>query len=367
MQQRKKITRIIGVSILLAAIIGVSGVRLTSRARASIRPEPAVSEKTVAAVKVGRADLARTISLAAEMRPWQEIDVHAKVSGYLKEIVVDIGDQVKAGQTIATLDVPEEDQDQAKAEADYKVAKLDYDRIETVIKKQPGLLAQEEVDKAKAAYEETKATYERMKILASYAVISAPFDGVITKRSVDPGALVQTGTSSAQAPALVHLAEIDKLRLDFPVPESIVPLVRAGMSVDVMIQATGETLHSTIARMSDKIDPATRTMDVEVDLDNMDLRLKPGLYATAILTLDASRNALAVPVQAVSTDGAPNVWVINASHVVEARPVVLGIQMPDNVEIKSGISEGDTLVYGNRSDISPGMKAVPKLVTAGKG
>jgi len=321
-------------------------------------PDP---PKTVAVVNVERADLARTVQLTAELRAWQEIDVHAKVAGYLKTIAVDIGDQVKKGQIIATLDVPEEKQDQAKAEADYNVARLNFDRIEAVIKKQPGLLAQEEVDKARAAYEDAKATYERTKILSDYATIAAPFAGVITKRSADPGALVQAGTASnTQAMPLVHLAEMDRLRLDFSVPESIVSQIKVGMPVDVTVQNTGETVPASIARMSDRIDSATRTMDVEVDIANDDLHLKPGMYANATVTLEAKRNALAAPVQAVSMGANPKVWVVDAQNKVEERPVTLGIQTPDKIEITSGVTEGDRLIYGNHDAIGNGMSVTPK-------
>ena len=353
----------IGLSFVLAVAATLAIIMTDSHASKSTEPSNLATGKAVAVAKVERTNLSRTIQLTAEIRPWQEIDIHAKVAGYLKTITVDIGDKVRSGQVIATLDLPEQRQDQAKAEADYKVAKLDFDRIEAVIQKQPGLLAQEEVDKARGTYEQAQATYERMKILADYAVIKAPFSGVITKRSADPGALVQAGTASnTQAMPLVHLAEMDKLRLDFPVPESNVSLIKVGMPVDVSIQATGEVVHGSVARMSDKVDPATRTMDVEVDIDNSDLRLKPGMYATAVISLDTKQDTLAAPVQAVVTGDKPNVWVVNTQNVVEEHPVTLGIQTPDKIEITSGVSEGDLLVYGNRNDVSLGMTVEPKLV-----
>lgn len=318
--------------------------------------------KVVAAVKVQRGNLDRVVSLTGELRPWQQIDVHARVTGYLKTINVDIGDQLKAGDIIATLDVPDQQQEQAKAEADYNVAKLDYDRIETVMHKKPGLLAEEDVDKAKATYEEAKATYERMKILSDYAVITAPFNSVVTKRWADPGALIQAGTSSGGGIPIVHLAEIGKLRFDFPVPESMVADIKAGMPVDVHMQASGEIIHSIIARMSDKIDPSTRTMNVEVDLDNPDLELKPGFYADAQLTCDARKEALVVPPEAIAMGDKPTVWSINAQGVIEEHPVELGLQTPDSIEVTGGISAGDVLVYGSRGDLSIGMKVKPKFI-----
>jgi len=134
--------------------------------------------------------------------------------------------------------------------------------------------------------------------------------------------------------------------------------------VDVSLQATGETVHSVVARMSDKVDPSTRTMDVEVDLDNSDLRLKPGMYATANIALETKQDAIAAPVQAVATGDKPNVWIVNAQHIIEERSVTLGIQTPDKIEITTGVADGDLLVYGNRNEVSPGTNVTPKLIGA---
>jgi RND family efflux transporter MFP subunit len=176
--------------------------------------------------------------------------------------------------------------------------------------------------------------------------------------------LVQAGTSSnTQSLPIVHLAEMGWLRLDFPVPESMVPQIKPGLPVTVAIRTTGETIKSNIARMSDKVDKATRTMDVEVDLDNSDLHLKPGMYATATIILATKQGALAAPVQAVATGEKPHVWVVKTQGEVEERPVVLGIQTADKVEITNGVAEGDLLVYGKHGDIAPGVKVTPKIVS----
>ncbi len=325
--------------------------------------EAQTAPKTVAVVKVERTNLARTVMLEAEMRPWEQINVHAKVSGYLKTINVDIGDKVKKGEVLATLEVPEQQQDQAKAQADYTVAKLNFERIEAVIKQHPGLLAQQEVDDAQGKCEQAKAAYERTKILSDYANIIAPFDGVITKRSVDPGALVQAGTASeTQSLPIVHLADIYKLRLDFPAPEQIVRQMYVGMPVDVVIHAAKETVHSQVARMSDAVDPSTRTMIVEVDLDNKELKLKPGMYADATVPLAAKKDALAAPMQAVIMGKHPEVWVVDKQNMVHKRTVTLGIRTPNKVEITKGVSEGDLLIFGEHENIIDGMTVTPKLM-----
>ena len=353
----------LGMLLVAVAVAALLVMNITRPAKAKTTE----SEKIVAVVKPTRSDLTRTLQLTAEMRPWQEVDIHAKVAGYLKNIKVDIGDRVKAGEIIATLEIPEEQQDQAKAKADYQVAKLDYDRTNSVLKAHPGLLAQQDLDKVQGTYEEAKAAYERTNILANYGVITAPFNGVITKRFADPGALVQAGTASnTQAMPLVHLADENKLRLDFPVPESDVTEIAVGMPVTVRMDAVNESIHSAIARMSDKVDTATRTMDAEVDLDNHDGHLKPGMYATAVIDLETKANALALPVQAIAGGDKPTVWVVNAQNILEERPVTIGIQMPDKIEITSGILDGDQVVYGNRNSLSLGAKVKPKLMEAAK-
>ncbi|MGC9195951.1 MAG: efflux RND transporter periplasmic adaptor subunit [Syntrophobacteraceae bacterium] len=357
----KNTTITIGAMMLCGAacIALTAGKHSVQPTRAAADPAP----KTVAVVKVERANLARTVAIEAEMRPWEQINVHAKVSGFLKTINVDIGDQVKKGQVLATLEIPEQAQDEANAQADYTVAKLNFDRIETVIKQHPGLLAQQEVDDAQGKYEQAKAAYQRTKILSAYATITAPFDGVITKRSADPGALVQAGTSSdTQSLPIVHLADIYKLRLDFPAPEEIVPQMHVGMPVTIVIHAANETLQSKVARMSESVDPSTRTMIVEVDIDNRDLKLKPGMYAEATIPLAAKTNVLAAPMQAVVMGKHPEVWVVDKNNIVQRRAVTLGIRTPDKIQITNGVSAGDLLIFGEHENLANGMKVAPQLV-----
>jgi RND family efflux transporter MFP subunit len=353
--------------VLLAIAIALGAFFLLRHSHHTSADAPAEAAlKTVAVARVTREDLARSVSLTAELKPYQDINVHAKVAGFVKEMKVDIGDEVKAGQVIATLDIAEQQADMAKADATYNEAKLDYNRIQGVIHKRPGLLAQDEVDKAKATYEVAKAEREHVQALNDYATITAPFNGIITKRFADKGALIQAGTASnTQAMPLVHLSDNTRLRLEFPVPESIVPLIKVGTPVDVTVQATNDTLHSKVVRISGMIDSATRTMEVEVDLDNPDLRLTPGMYASVHIDLNTQAGSLAVPVQAIAGQDKPTLWVVNAQNKVEERLVTLGIQTPDKVEILSGVSEGEMVIFGSRT-VSLGAPVNPKLVEGSK-
>ncbi len=288
--------------------------------------------RIVATARVSRGKLAHYVEISAELRPYEEIDLHAKVAGYLKFINVDIGDQVKAGQVIASIDTDELKADLDHAEAAYDDAKLEYDRISQVIKRHPGLLAEQEVDNAKAAYEMAKANVEHAKTFLDYATITVPFDGVITKRYADPGAMIQASVSNgSQAMPIVHIAENTKLRLDFPVPEPDVPFVHVGTPVDITVQATGQKIKGTVTRMTSNIDSSTRTMRTEVDVDNSNLKLMPGMYAYARIALQQKDDALMLPLQAVSLGDKPTVWKITPGHTLEEQPITTGMETADKV------------------------------------
>jgi len=360
-KESKKIgrrTKII-LGLLLLIIIAGALIKLTS----SRVEETGNIAKFVAVAKVTRGDLARFVTISGELKPYQEIDLHAKVAGYLKFLTVDIGDQVKAGEVIAKIDTDELKADYDNATASYNDAKLNYDRLNEVIQKQPGLLAQQDVDNAQAAYEIAKANMERAKTFMDYATITVPFDGVVTRRYADPGAMIQaSGSNDRQTMPVVHIAENDKLRLDFPIPEPDVPFIKVGMPMEVTITATGQKITGKVARTTNMVDSDTRTMETEVDVDNHDLSLTPGMYAYVNLGLENKKDVMTLPVQAVSFSGNPNVWKINDKNEIEELPVTVGLQTADKVEILNGLKEGDQVVFGSREMVNIGMKVAPKLV-----
>lgn len=353
------------------------------------------TKTTVAVTKAEREDLINDLWLSAEFRPYQEISLHSKVAGYLKNITVDVGDQVKAGQQIAELEVPElkdelaRDQsayqaslEEAKrAEADFAQAKIVFERIQGVTKEHPKLVAQQELDDARAKHDamqgalgaaqqrvqEHQSEMNKTKAMLDYATITVPFEGIITRRYADPGALIQAGTaSSTQTLPLVDLAQQDLLRLVFPVPESAAPNIHNGDPVEVTVSALNETFRSKISRFSGKVERNTRTMHTEVDVPNPDGRYKPGMYAFVRVILQEEKNALAVPVQAVSAGDKPTVLVLNKDNVVEQRSVTLGLQTPDKVQIRDGLAEGDLVIVGSRTLARPGQKATGKLIETPK-
>ena len=199
--------------------------------------------------------------------------------------------------------------------------------------------------------------------MLEYSRLTAPFSGVITKRYVDPGQIIQAGTgSSTQTTPLVRLSQINRLRLVFPVSMSYVARVKVGDTVEVRVPGLDKTFRAKISRSTSKIETATRTMDAEVDVENPDSSLIPGMYASAVLTLERHEHALAAPIQAVARGASPSVLVINSGQELEERKVKLGLETPAKIEILDGLKDGDLIVIGSRAQFKPGQKVEPKLI-----
>jgi RND family efflux transporter MFP subunit len=356
--------------------------------------------------KVTRKALDRKLTVSSELVPFQEIDVYAKESGYVKTLNVDYGTHVKAGQVMAVLEIPElqlqlaEDdaaiknaRDQVtlaqhelgRVQANRDVLHLQYDRLNGVAKSKPGLVAQQEVDEAQGKDLASEAQVEGSKshlqgaesqqevaqakrahdqALFDYSNITAPFAGVITRRYANLGALMQAGTnSSTQAMPLVRLSQVDRFRLVIPVPEAYVRFIREGDSVQVTVPSLSRTLPGKVARFSEDVKEDTRTMHTEVDVPNPNGMLVQGLYAEATITLETKHNVLSVPLQAVSHNGdQTTVYVVDRANRLDNRSVVLGIQTSSDAEVVSGLEEGDLVVVSDRSGLKSGEEVRPKMV-----
>lgn len=365
---------------------------------------------TVAVAQIKTADLARTLTLTAEFKPYQEVDVMAKVAGYIKEINVDIGDRVAEGQVLATLEIPEMGDDLRRADASvdrsranvkqaqdelaraksaYDVTEAYYKRLDDVSKQRKGLVAQQEIDDAQgkalvaqaqvaAANSAVQSASEQVRVnqadvakvhtLMDYTRVPAPFAGVVTKRYADKGSMIQAGTASqSQAMPVVRLSQNNLLRLILPVPESAVPTIHIGQHVEVRVNSLHRTFPGSVARFEDKLSLETRTMNTEVDVQNPSLVLMPGMYAEVDLTLAKRDHVLVAPVNAVQTGGdnqaEGQVAVVTPNHRVEFRKIQLGIETADEVEVRSGLNEGDLIVLGGHSGLQPGQEVQPKLTS----
>jgi RND family efflux transporter MFP subunit len=366
--------------------------------------------RPAAVTQVRRKPLSSTVTLSGEFRPFQEVDVHAKVAGYIRVIRVDVGDRVRSGEVIAVLEVPElqaelqgtdaavrrskdavrrAKSDVQRADSVHEAAHLNFTRLKEASTTRPGIIAQQELDDAEAKDKEAEAQIsssqaalseaenqldvalagqKQYTALSGYTNIVAPFDGVVTKRYADTGALVQAGTSSStQAMPVVRVAETDVFRLTLPVPESAVPQVHLGSVVQVRVQALGRTFEGKVARFADSVDQDTRTMHTEVDVRNTDHGLVQGMYAEVDLTLAHEDAALTVPVQAVSRNGAESsVFIVDGQNRLEEREVRLGLEGTSNVEVLSGLEEGDRVLIGSRSQFRAGDRVEPKVIAENK-
>jgi membrane fusion protein (multidrug efflux system) len=237
----------------------------------------------------------RWVSLPATLAPWQQATLHAKVTGYIAKISVDIGDAVKAGQILATLEVPELQADIAKSKAEVTAASIEVKRLHEARAKSPDLVLPQAVDDAEAKLAIAKAGLERCETQIQFATLKAPFDGLITARFADLGSLATANTTK-----LLEITDGSTLRLQIPVTELETGLVTVGKSVKAQIDAFGSTpIEASISRIAYALDPVTRTMLAEADLKNPELKLRPGMYAMTKIAVEKHESATLIPVAAL--------------------------------------------------------------------
>jgi len=395
--------------IVLVAIVVVAAVVWEfSGHKADASLESAASLPIAAVQQATRGSIRSSITLSGEFRPYQEVDVHAKVAGYIRQIYVDVGDKVKEGETLAILEVPElnaevaaaqaamrrsqdsinrAEKDLIRAQSAYTATHAAYTRLKQASLARPGLIAEQELDdalakdqeadaqvgSAQAALAEAKsqlsvseADQQRYAALQAYSRITAPFAGVVTKRFADTGSLIQAGTASnTQAMPVVSLAQWSRLRLVVPVPESAVPDIHLGSGIDVVVPALGRTFKGKVARFADALSDETRTMHTEIDVENPNGTLVDGMYAETTLALHQIDNALSVPIEAVKRNGSEgNVLVVDPSGIVEERSIRLGMDDGERIEVLSGLKEKDQVIVGNMSQFQAGEHVRPELVTS---
>lgn len=370
-----------------------------SEARADEMPSAKVAT-------AARGNIAHRLSLAGQFQPYQLVDVHPKVTGFMSKIDVDIGDRVHKGQTLAVLEVPELDaqlkgavfemqqaQDDLlraqheikRAQATHSALHADFERLLETSKAQPGLVAQQElddaqskdlssesqVDAAKASADAALAHQQvahsekdRFQALQNYTNVVAPLDGVIVWRYADTGALIQSGTNSnEQDIPIVRLSQSGLLRLRMPIPESDVKYVHLGDQMQVRVDAIGRSFAGKIVRFTRDVNFETRTMETEVDVENRDLSISPGMYANAQMQLAHAENVTTIPVEAlVLKEDQEIVYSLDADNRIRIRNVDIGIRGSKLAEVKSGLQPGDRVVLGGQESYREGERVNPILV-----
>jgi RND family efflux transporter MFP subunit len=389
----------------LVVCLAIAAFTIAARVRADA-PSRSGNWKNVpraAVASVKRGAITNTLSIAGEFLPYQEVELHAKVAGYIRKINVDIGDRVRAGQVLAVLEVPElaaqvqgadagirHSQDEivraqnevARDEAAHAALHAAAIRLKQAASARPGLIAEQELDDAEAKdqaaeaqveaaksalsasrqqLDVSRATHSQVSAMSDYSRITAPFDGVVTWRYADTGALVQAGTSTNSAQPVVKIAQVNILRLRIPVPESLAASVHLGQPADISVQATGEHFTGKVTRSTDDLDRSTRTEQVEIDVPNKESRLAPGMYADVVLQVQKHNDALLVPIQALTrNDNKESVLVVGNDNRVAAREVRTGLEDPNSVEITSGLNEGDRVIVANLGSYQVGEIVDPR-------
>ena len=377
-------------SLILA--IGLAFLVVTSLVACHTADSKAITVPSAKVATAQRGDISHVLTLAGQFQPYQVVDVHPKVSGYMSRINVDIGDVVHQGQTLAVLEVPElkaklqqtvfqlqqskEQIAQARheinrAEAEHAALHAASERLKQAAEGRPGLIAQQELDDAQAkdlsseaqvdaaksamaaAQEHANAAQsdnQRIQALESYTNVTAPLDGVVIWRYADTGALIQGGTNSNdQALPIVRLSQSNLLRLRIPVPEDDVKYVHAGDQLQVRVDAIGRSFTGKIVRFTRDVNFETRTMETEVDVENKDLSIAPGMYANTLLQLGHVNGVVTIPVEALVLNGQQEtVYVLDDGNRIHIRNVAVGLQGSKLAEISSGLNPGDRVVIGGQ-------------------
>lgn len=386
----------------LAAAWGLTGCHGSGNSTAIAATVP-----TARVAAAQRGDITHVLTLAGQFQPYQVVDVHPKVSGYMRKINVDIGDIVHKGQTLAILEVPElkaqveqtqfelqqSQEEITRAQHEIKRTEaLNYalhaasERLKQAAATRPGLIAQQEldnaqaqdlssqaqVDAAKAAMaaakqhaEAARADNERVQALENYTNVVAPLDGVVVWRYADTGALIQGGTTSNTADLpIVRLSQSQILRLRVPVPEDDVKYIKDGAQVSVRVDAVGRSFNGKVVRFTRDVNYDTRTMETEIDVDNSNLSITPGMYANTLLQLAEEKNVITVPVEALVIRGQQRaVYALDAGNRVHIRDVQVGVEGQKLAEIASGLNPGDRVILGGQENYRENEAITPLATT----
>jgi len=401
---RKQTSLILAIGLVFPVVAGLVACH-TAQSKSEARAAAVPSAKVATAQ---RGDISHVLTLAGQFQPYQVVDVHPKVSGYMSRINVDIGDVVHQGQTLAVLEVPElkaelqqtvfqlqqskEEIAQAqheidRAEAVHAALHAASERLKQAAEGRPGLIAQQELDDAQAKDLSSEAQvnaakaamaaaqghagaaqsdHQRIAALENYTNVTAPLDGVVIWRYADTGALIQGGTNSNdQALPIVRLSQSNLLRLRIPVPEDDVKYVHAGDQLQVRVDAIGRSFTGKIVRFTREVNFETRTMETEVDVENRDLSIAPGMYANTLLQLGHVTNVVTIPVEALVLNGQQEtIYVLDDSNRIHIRNVAVGLQGSKLAEISSGLNPGDRVVVGGQDKYQEGEEVSPLLTAS---
>ena len=348
----------VGLAVITAVALVIGAVLPRIQARTNLRKETEeMALPTVAVVKPKRSVPAQELVLPANVQAFVDAPIYARTNGYLRRWYADIGTHVKAGQLLAEIETPEVDQQLRQARADLGTAHANLRLSEITAQRYAGLLrtdsvSKQEADNAegdyaakKAAFEAAQANVRRLEELQSFEKIYAPFSGVITARNTDIGALIDSGSSGGTRTELFHIAQANKLRVYVNVPEAYSQSAKVGLKAALTVpEYPGQRFEGTLARTADAIDPATRTLLVELDVNNPTGTLLSGAYAQVHFNLPSVAASFILPVNSLlfRSEGL-RVASVENGHA-ELKPISIGHDFGSEVEVVAGLSGNESIV-----------------------
>jgi RND family efflux transporter MFP subunit len=350
----------------IGAVITVVSRMHTSRVLADETQKAAIPTVSVVHPIAEAAD--EELILPGTLQAYEESPIYARTNGYLLRWYKDIGSRVTKGELLADIDTPEVDQElmQARANRQQILAQLDLAKINAdryVSLRKTDSVSQQEADQQSSGYQQSKANLDaadanvrRLEQLESFKHVYAPFSGVLTKRNVDPGMLINAGSAGA-GKELFDLARVDPLRVYVSVPQSYAPAIKVGMDATVTMQEyPGQKSKGTVARTAEAIDPMTRTLLTEVDVPNKDGHLLPGSYGEVHFTAGINAKKITVPVNSMLfRQEGPRVAVVLADNKVQLRPITIGRDYGATLEILGGVGVDERVIVNPSDSLEDGQ------------
>jgi len=369
MSNRRSFGPVIGGLLLLGTLAGLAFWGISTRAKSLdvvTRETRELAVPTVSVIAAERGAPQQEIVLPGTMQAFTDAAIYARVSGYLRKWYVDLGSRVRSGQLLADIDAPEVDQqleqaraDLATAEANARLAQSTAERYRDLIKTDS--VSKQDLDNANGSLEakatavtSAKANVKRLEQLKGFEKITAPFDGVVTARSTDVGALIDSGSNAKE---LFHVAAVHRLRVFINVPQIYSRAARPGIKADLTLtEFPGRTFTGTLARTAQSIDVASRTLLTEIDVDNPKGELLPGSYAEVHLKLAGEASTFKLPINAIifRTEGV-RVAVVGANGKVALLPVTLGRDYGNSLEVVSGLDGSERIIVNAADSIEAGQ------------
>ncbi len=367
--QNPRTRRYVWVLVAIAMLVAVWGIVSRLSARNALEKQAAsAAVATVITAKAHRGPGAENLVLPGSVQAFYEAPIYARTSGYLKFWYTDIGTPVKKGQLLAEIETPEVDQELRQAQADLATAEANYQLARTTNERWKGLLSTESVSQQdadqragdaaakSAARQSAAANVARLQELESFKRVLAPFAGIVTQRNTDVGALINAGQSSGNA--LFRVADTHRLRIYVSVPQPYASAIHQGVAAGlVFADRPGKRYEAVVANSAHALDATSRTLQVELQIDNGSGELLPGSYAQVYFSLAGAEDTLRIPVNTVlfRTQGL-QVAILDAQHRVRLQTITEGRDFGTEIEVLSGVSPEDVLVANPPDSISDGAQ-----------